>query len=383
MAETVKIFGGTKLDSSQFAENTFNYEKRIAEITPDKSEYLRPFNMFKRRFSIRELKLIAPSIKWTDVLQKYFQKARLNDNTRVLLAFEPYFRNVSNIISTTDNRGINDYLVWKMITAYAPYLSKDFRLVARNFNQARYGMPVSHLLDDEHRWKFCIEATSKYMGYALSSLYISNRIGEISNRTIQAKSDIINSIRETILKNTDLFAWSKGEEARRLISMKLKKMEIFVGQPNFVMKWTTLVDYYNEFMIQVKFLENIIESIDHRHKKMEMLLNEKRPVDYSWPILPHQVAVAYDYASNRLYVPFAMLQVPFFSTGELQVLQFGGLGFQVASSMLRAFDLVGLYYGLPDGRLSANGTFAQSAPFQAQLTCLQDYLSGYPLRVSI
>ncbi len=384
MGETVKIFGGTKFDSSQFAENTFAYEKRIAEITPDKAEYLTPASVFKRRFSIRELKLIAPSIKWTDVLQRFFSKARLNDNTRVLLAFEGYFRNVSNVISTTDSRGLNDYLIWRMVSTYAPYLSRDFRLVHRNFRQTLLGMPSSMLLDDAHRWRFCLETTSKFMGYGLASLYINGRIADISNATVQAKNDVVNSIRETILKHSgSLFDWSSGtsqesqanEEAARLVNMKLKAMEVLVGQPNFVMKTDRLVAYYNEYMVQVKFLENIFEAIDHRHKKMEMLLSEKN-VDTSWPVLPYEVAVRYDYAANKLYVPFGVLLPPFYSSSEPAVLQFGGLGVQVAAQLLKAFDLVGLHYGLPDGRLSSNRSHSSHRGFNRKLACLRDVLTG-------
>ena len=381
MSETVKIFGGTKLDSSQFAENTFNYEKRIAEITPGKSEYTNPSNVFKRRFSIRELKLIAPSIKWIEILQKYFSKARLSDNTRVLLAFEPYFRNISNIISTTDNRGINDYLIWRMINTYAPYLSKDFRIIHRNFYQTLYGMPLSNSLDDENRWKFCIKTSSKYMGYALSSLYFNNKIGEISNVTVNSKTEIINSIRETILRNTNLFIWNNNEDTNKLVNMKLKQMEILVGQPNFIVKGN-LVEYYNEFIIQTKFLENILESIDHSHKKMEMLLSEKKP-DYAWPLLPHDVRISYDYASNRLYVPFGLLNLPFYSPNEPKSMQFGALGYHVAVNMLKAFDLTGLHYGLPDGRLTAANQTGQSYQFRSALNCLQDDLSQLPLKVYI
>ncbi|KAJ6219155.1 hypothetical protein RDWZM_004967 [Blomia tropicalis] len=344
MSEAVKIFGGTKLDSSQFAENTFNYEKRIAEVTPDKTEYQNPSNVFKRRFSIRELKLIAPSIKWSDILQGYFAKARLNDNTRVLLAFESYFRNVSNIISTTDMRGINDYLIWKMIDAYAPYLSKEFRIIHRNFQQSLYGMPVSNSLNDEYRWRFCIKTVAKFMGYAMSSIYVNNQISKISNVTVSSKSDIINPIRETILKNANLFSWSGSEDAQRLVNMKLKQMEIFVEDGN--------------------------------------VARRKKP-DYSWPVFPHEVRIHYDYASNKLYVPSGMLRIPFFNPNEPYSTQFGALGFMVSSHMLKAFDLAGLHYGLPDGRLSSNRTpVAQSQTFNTALRCLRSDLSMLPLKAN-
>lgn len=369
MSETVNIFGGTKLDANQFAENTFNYEKRIAEITPSKEDYMLPANVFKRRFSIRELKLLAPSIKWANILQNYFVKARLNDNTRVLLAFEPYFRNISNIISTTDTKGLNDYLMWKMISSYAPYLSKEFRIIYKDFQLSLNGLPSSNSYNDNDRWKFCIETTNKFLGYSMSSLYVNNKLDQITNSSIALKANILDTLQNVILKNPNFFIWSKNEDSRKMINMKMKQMSILIGQPNFVLK-TTLSEYYNEYIVGVKFLQNIIEAVSHKHKKMEMLLNEKKS-DFAWDMLPIEVSLSYNYAANKLYIPAAVLQPPLYNPEELFVIQYGSMGFHIASQILKAFDLIGLNYGLPDGRLSPDRTFIDDVDLNRGLRCLR------------
>lgn len=334
--------------------------------------------MFRRRHSIRELKVVAPSIKWDRVLESYFEKARLNENTRVLLAFEPYFRNVSNVISTTDSRGLNDYMIWHLIMHYSPYLSKDFRIIHKNFQNALHGLQSTNFLDDEYRWKFCIESTSKFMGFSLSSLYINNKINEISNATVASKADIVGSIRDTLMQNRQFFFWNeKDDEATvKLINLKLKTMDVFVGQPQFVLK-QNVAEYYNEFIVSIRFLRNLQESVSHRHKKMEKLLSNQKQPDYTWPIMPHETVAAYDYSGNRLYVPFGMLQHPFYSSSDLRVMQFGGLGFHIAAEMLRAFDLIGSYYGLPDGRLNPRQFFADDKAFFAELRCLKWQLKDF------
>ena len=377
MSETIKIFGGTIFDASQFSENTFAYEKRIAEITPEPEEYLQPSKMFRRRYSIRELKLSAPAIPWDRILDLYFEKARLNENTRVLLAFETYFKNISNIFSGTDSIGVNDYMIWKFIMQYAPYLSKDFRIIHKNYQNALRGLLPTNMLEDEYRWKFCIETMSQRMGFALSSLYINNRINEISNATVASKADIVGNIRESLLKNHKFFFWNPNdeEEASKFINMKLKKMEVFVGQPQFVLQ-PNIAEYYNDFIANTRFLMNIEESVIHKHKKMEKLLASKQP-DYTWPIAPHEIGAAYDYSGNRLYIPFGMLQLPFYSSSELRVMQFGGLGFHVAAELLRAFDLIGAYYGLPDGKLNPKQYFFKDSAFFSELKCLKYQLREF------
>ncbi|OTF78983.1 endothelin-converting enzyme 1-like protein [Euroglyphus maynei] len=378
MSETVKIFGATKLDASQFAENTFNYEKRIAEIMPDRVDYGHPSEMFQRRFSIRELKIIAPSIKWLNLLQKYFEKARLNDNTRVLLAFDSYFRNISNIISTTDSKGLNDYLIWKMISSYAPSLSKEFRIIHYNFQQAYHSLPSLNFINDDDRWRFCLETTSKYLGHALSALYVNNQLKQIMNRSSEARLNIVNNVQRTILNNYDSFIWydheSDADESRKLINMKLKQMEIYVGHPQFLLK-PQLAGYYAEFFTGIKFLHNIIEGINFRHKKMEMLLNQKN-FDHAWPLEAYDVDIRYDYAANRLFLPAAILQLPYYDQQAPMAIQFASLGFHVASHMLKAFDLNGLYYNLPDGRLSNNRKFVENIDLNRGLRCLSRQINS-------
>lgn len=381
MSETVIIFGGTKLNSNQFAENTFNYEKRIAEVTPDFEDYLLPTNVFKRRFSIRELKILAPSIKWSNILQNYFVKARLNDNTRVLLAFESYFRNISNIISTTDTKGLNDYLMWKMISTYAPYLSNEFRIIHNNFEQALNGLPSTNSLNDDDRWRFCLDTTNKFLGYSLASLYVQNKAKHIRNSTQSAKSEIVDSIRSVIGNNHQMFVWSAQAGSRNFLRTKLANLEVFMGQPNFVLK-PNLADYYNEYIVGVKFLQNLIEAVGHRHKKMEMLLSESRRPDFAWQVLPTDVRLVYDYSANHLYVPAGVLQPPLYSSTESPVLQFAGLGFQVASHMLQAFDLTGLHYN-HDGLLkpSTDQHYADDLDLKHGLNCLHTILASQHIEV--
>lgn len=381
MSETVKIFRISQLDSSQFAENTFSYEKRIAEITPDQSEYLNRSNMFKRRYSIRELKTLAPSIKWLNLFQRYFLKAKLNENTRILLAFEPYFRNISNIISTTDKKALNDYLIWNLLYNYAPYLSKEFRIIHYNFHQGLYKLPSVNLINDEDRWKFCLKTTAKYLGHALSSLFVSNNIKTIYNKTTELKTNIVDSIQRTILDHTNMFIWANDEyESQKLINMKVKQMQTFISYPQFYTNQKLSI-YYNEYPTKVSFLQNIIEAIHHQHSKLESLLNEKNS-DYAWPLVGQDVDIFYDYTSNKLFIPAGMLNIPYYDIQAPRVAHFGAIGFQIASKMLNAFDLIGLQYNLPDGRLSNNRKFVDNGDLNRNLNCIQKRIESISNKVN-
>lgn len=380
MREIAKQFSAQSLQANQFSENMFNYEKRIAEVTPDLEEYQNPAKYIKKRYSIRELMSIAPSIKWLNLLQSYFPNAQINEGTRVLLAFEQYFRDISNIISTTDNGALNDYFMWRFTSSYAPYLSKAFRLIYNEFYQSMNGVDPTDLGMAEERWEFCIRITSKFLGQALGSMFIKHKLAGRLEQAVAAQNGIINVVKNSILSNIDSFVWARNEDAKRLITQKIRQMELLISQPNFIIK-DEINKYYNEFIVQNNFYQNILNGVHFAHRKQEILLKSRSSVsDFSWILTPQDVDVAYEYAGNKLTVPAGILQFPIFDTKLPLAMQFGSFGFQATSQLLRAFDLKGLQYGLPDFRLSATRPWFSSEDqqhFDERLQCLYGDLQKY------
>lgn len=380
MRELAKLFNAQSIQANQFAESMFNYEKRIAEVSPDAEEYQDPSSYIKKRYSIRELTTIAPSIKWSSLLQSYFPGAQITESTRVLVAFESYFRNISNIISTTDNGAVNDYLMWRFTSTYSPYLSKAFRLIHNEFNRVLNGIDSSKLGSDEHRWEFCIRMTSKLLGQALGSMFIRNKESKRIEQSNAAESVVFNSIKNTILENKNSFIWAKDEEARELIKRKLQQLTLLISQPKFVLK-DDINKYYNEFIVQNSFLLNIQHGVHFINKKNEILLKSRNSVtDYSWKLLPQDVDIAYEYADNKLTVPAGILQFPIYDTSLPLSMQFGSLGFQLTAELMRAFDLTGLQYGPPDFRLSTQQTWLSSEAkldLENRLQCLSSDIQNY------
>ena len=101
-----------------------------------------------------------------------------------------------------------------------------------------------------------------------------------------------------------------------------------------------------------------------------------RYYDHSWPLVAYDLHLHYDYASNKLFVPAAILQLPYYDQHSPIAIQFGSLGFHLASHMLKAFDLIGLYYNLPDGRLSNNRKFIEDVDLNRGLRCLSRQINS-------
>ena len=154
-------------------------------------------------------------------------------------------------------------------------------------------------------------------------------------------------------------------------------MELMLSQPNFVLK-NDIEKYYNEFIVQNHFYQNILNGIHFLNRKNDILLKSRNSVsDYSWKVLPQDVHIVYEYAANRLTLPAGFLQFPLYDTSLPVPMQFGSLGFHLSAQLLRAFDLTGLQYGLPDFRLSADQTWIAEEDKQvldSRLQCLTSEL---------
>ncbi len=79
----------------------FNFEKRLAEITPDPGNFSDPVTSLQK-LSVAELKGMSNTIFWGDLLTALFPQGNINDQTQVITTSVQYLQDVSGLISTTD-----------------------------------------------------------------------------------------------------------------------------------------------------------------------------------------------------------------------------------------------------------------------------------------
>jgi len=257
-------------------------------------------------------------------------------------------------------------------------LSKSFRSIHNEFNQVLNGVTRSELFADE-RWEYCLGVTSKVLGHALGSLFVDHKLKDRVEHANQAQL-MVKSMKESILNGIDSFVWVRNEEARQLINKKINNMEELIGYPNFILKEDQLKDYYKELLVENRFYFNMIHGVAFYNKKNEMLLkhrDQQALIDRSWNLMSQDVDIKYQYAGNILIIPSGILQFPLFDVTLPSAMAFGSFGFQVTAEMLKAFDMIGIQYGMPDFRLSRTHSWL---PDEAQklldekLLCLYDEL---------
>lgn len=63
----------------------------------------------------------------------------LSENTEVIVTSLEYLSQLAQIISSTDRRTMNGYLIWTLVREYLPFLSDNYTAAMDSFNNELFG----------------------------------------------------------------------------------------------------------------------------------------------------------------------------------------------------------------------------------------------------
>ncbi|XP_054719596.1 endothelin-converting enzyme-like 1 [Uloborus diversus] len=366
---TMQEMGVTLNEAVRFADDVFYYEKRIAEITPTADE-LRNTKDLYAILKVKELDRLSTSISWTDLLQRYFPDF-VKPDTEVAVLSEKYFRDISKIISSTDNVVLNNYCMWRFMHAFVSHSSPKFRLVANHFKQSLEGVEDLNL-PYQDTWESCIDVTSQFLGHAIGAMYIS----EFYKNDAEAQK-YLHKLVGSINALTKDIPWLREEESHVAAESKIRSLLMLSGRPNFD-KDHTLEMYYEKLQVQTDYFQNIKNGIYFLHWKQQEMLKNNAVTDYSWTIYPHDVTVDYKYAGNQLVVPAGIFENPLFDFHAPLAVKYGALAAHVANKLGEVFDDKGINYN-EYGVLKDWAGNSSVMAFKRREQCLKNIIANYSL----
>ena len=106
------------------------------------------------------------NVPWLEVLKACYPNAQISETSEVIVVNPQYAADIAVIMSTTDRGSLNNYLVWRLVQKYMPYLSKAYREVSDLYRKLLTGSqkPLS-------RWEFCEETTETFFGHLLDAIF--------------------------------------------------------------------------------------------------------------------------------------------------------------------------------------------------------------------
>ncbi|XP_067134697.1 neprilysin-1-like isoform X1 [Centruroides vittatus] len=380
--ETARLLGADEMVAKNDVEDMMEFEIAFANISRDESyetsnenSSLEDEHAFNK-MNISQLEEMIPEIRWSLLVQYVFNYIGFQSDytdLNIVVHCERYLKQLVVLLNNTSSRTVANYLAWRFVTKYMPYLDIHFRRLYYDFRRE-----VPNLSDERTffaRWKECVHLVNDGFGYALASLYIKEEFSEKMSREVQS---IIRSLKQAFVKVLPSQSWMDSE-TRSLCEEKVETMAEKVGYPQYITDSFQLdSDYAGLDISDDHFLNNILRM--NRYEVIKELLKMTRTVDKDrdWLVQPLVVNAFYEPTGNSVIFPVGILRPPIFSPDRPKYLNFGSFGVVVGHEITHGFDNSGR-------KFDKAGNFTQWWPeevidkFKEKTVCFVEQYSQYTI----
>lgn len=328
--ETMLRLDGDR-DAGKHAAAVMALEMQLAKAQWTNTESSDPIRT-NNRLQVASLKKTMPALDWSD----YLAGAGMAGATDTIIVTQPsYYAEVGRLLHTVPASTWQSYLRIQMLTAYAPYLSKDFVDEDFAFNST----VLRGISTNTPRWQRGMDLVESAMGEALGHVYVTRYFPASSKAHLQAMvTHLVQAAREEIDAASWLDPGTRERAKARLASMRVK-----IGYPD---RWR---DYAALDIRPGDLVGNVRRARAFEYNRNIGKLGH--PVDRDeWYMTPHTVD-AYQYPpQNEVVFPAGLMQPPFFDPDADDASNYGAIGASIGHEISHGFDNIGSQYAL-DGKL--------------------------------
>lgn len=335
-------------NGEDIADSVLQIENRIAEAHWDRVQN-RQRELTYNKLSIDDLQNLAPAIDWAATMQG------LGMFTDEFIISQPsYFEALSTIWSEVGLAQWRNYTSFKLVNAFASYLSQDF--IDAKF--AFEGGVLSGLEENRPRWKRGVDAVDSALSEIVGKLYVERYFKEEAKERMDV---LIENLRDGFRVGIDELEWMT-ETTKAEAQAKLAKFTTKIGYPD---EWK---DYSGVDVLKNDLVGNVMRSRRFEHNREVSKLGQ--PIDRGeWFMTPHTVNAYYNPNMNEIVFPAAILQPPFFNVEADDAVNYGAIGAVIGHEFSHGFDDQGRKSD-GDGMLRDWWTEADAAAFSERANAL-------------
>lgn len=306
-------------NTQQAAASIMALETEIAKIQWSNVENRNPVKTYNK-VEITKLSDLLPGFDWN----KYFAEMGTSGKTDSVIVRQPsYLAGLNKIIQDTPLETWQAYFNWRVLNAYAPYLSKRF--VDQDFsfsNVTLRGIP-----ENQPRWKRGVGRVEESLSEALGQLYVEKHFPAENKARMQV---LVNNLLLAYKQSIETLPWM-GEATKKEALTKLSKFTPKIGYPD---KWR---DYSKLTIVKGDLVANIKAGRAFAYQRQVEKLG--KPVDRSeWGMSPQTVNAYYNSRQNEIVFPAAILMPPFFNPEADDAVNYGGIGAVIGHEIGHGFD---------------------------------------------
>ncbi len=358
ITEIATLAGYSDADAQRMATNVMTIENQLAKASMSREELRNPAASYNP-MAIADIEKSMPNLN----ISNYF-KAQGIENIDTLIVGQPEFlKTVNNIIATTDEQVLRDYLVTGYLSSAASYLSDDFVNAEFKLSQA-----ISGVKEMQPRWKRAMSVPNSILGEALGQLYVEKYFPASSKEKMLK---LVNNLQTSLGQHIDSLTWM-SDATKAKAHEKLNSFKVKIGYPD---EWRD----YSDLTIdpEKSYWENIQAAITFNNNYN--LADYGKPVDTArWLMTPQTVNAYYNPTTNEICFPAGILQKPFFDPEADDAVNYGAIGVVIGHEMTHGFDDQGRQFD-KDGNLADWWTEEDAAAF----TALADSLASQFVQIIV
>lgn len=326
-------------DSEERARSVFNFESELARI----QEYQSSYAAALEKHQSVEFTQAEELINFVD-FKKLIEEAKASFPKEVVFEQQNYVKELHELIEKVDLVVLKDYITWKYMDHYLPFLDESFAKYYIHFDEfsTKFRPGYSIGSRDTGIERKTVKANKLENTYILENIKNSSLEPilsyEFSHRYF-SKSDkikigqivdgIYSSSKERIEANQWMSPETKSKALKKLNTLTLKIGSSAIIPENKGPKLSTNnclrnIDIYNAL------------AFDQEMQELSMRSNP-----HTWETSSFSDQIIYNPINNSLEIPAGIIQPPFFDSNAGEVYNYGKIGVLIAHEMIHAFDALG------------------------------------------
>ena len=150
MVDVAVLLGAEEQIAVEELQKVINFEMRLASISAPKTERRNKTKLYNPTTLGEFPRLEGQPESWTTYMQRVFdfggdKVLTIEDSERVIIYDPNFYKNLSSVLTSTDERTLANYLGWRMASATMKYLSSEARDIRQRYRKAVTGEQLYRL----------------------------------------------------------------------------------------------------------------------------------------------------------------------------------------------------------------------------------------------
>ena len=324
IADYLVLAGNTPKEAKGIASKILEMETRIARKKLTPVEKLDPDKLFVK-MTFAELRSLLSNVD----LDTYMKTLGLRMQDHVIVTEVEALRERNRMLAEYPISDTKNYLRWELLRRTSLYLTPSFYDIAMKFQQVMYGK-----IDTPPRSRIVADNVAKKLGHPLSQLYIARHFPVETKRAVE---ELVGRIKSEFRSRLQENSWL-SVSTRSYALNKLDKLAITVGYPA---EW---IDYSSVNIQRDDYLGNYFRLNRFRTRREVLRLGQPVKNDafaMAGKTLPIDINAAYNPGENKIEIPAAFLQPPFYDVKADAAVNYGTIGAVIGHEITHGFDSQG------------------------------------------